>query len=178
MDLIVYAAQTARENEKKLAWGLLRLALFRELGRRDLPEVSRLPGGKPWFPDLPEVCFNLSHSRGGAVCALHGLPVGVDIEKLRPAPRRLAQGMEDEAFFRLWTAKEATAKREGKGLSVLRRLEPDGLCRCLEGLLPGFLVTVCPSAEASVRAVRVDAAEAMRPPPTPPLPCRCPRPPR
>ena len=112
------------------------------------------------------------------MCALHSLPVGVDIEKLRPAPRRLAQGMGDEAFFRLWTAKEATAKREGKGIAVLRRLEPDGLCRCLEDLLPGFLVTVCPSAEASVRAVRVDAAEAMRPPPTPPPPCRCPRPPR
>lgn len=163
MDLIVYAAHTARENEKKLAWGLLRLALFRELGRRDLPEVSRLPGGKPWFPDLPEVCFNLSHSCGGAVCALHGLPVGVDIEKLRPAPRRLAQGMEDEAFFRLWTAKEATVKREGRGIAALRGpLEPDGHCRCLESLLPGFIITVCPSEDAALRAAAVEAEEAMR----------------
>ena len=178
MELIVYAAQAPREGERALAWGLLRLALARELGLHALPETAREPGGKPYFPARPELQFSLSHSHGGAVCALHSLPVGVDIEKLRPAPRRLAQGMEDEAFFRLWTAKEATTKREGKGLSVLRRLEPDGLCRCLEDLLPGFLVTVCPSAEASVRAVRVDAAEAMRPPPEPPPPCRCLRPPR
>ena len=162
MELIVYAAQGPVEQERALAWGLLRLALARELGIGALPEVARQPGGKPYFPGHPEIQFNLSHSRGGAACALHGLPVGVDIEKLRPAPRHLARGMEDGAFFRLWTAKEATAKREGKGLPVLRNLAPDSLCRRLEDLLPGFIVTVCPSADVPVRALRAEAAEAMR----------------
>ena len=163
MELIVYAAHTAREGERALAWGLLRLALVRELGIEALPELAREPGGKPYFHARPDLQFNLSHSRGGAVCALHDMPVGVDIEKLRPAPRRLAQGMGDEDFFRLWTAKEATVKRAGLGVAALRGLlEPDGRCRCLEGLLPGFIVTVCPSADVPVRAVGAAAGEAMR----------------
>ena len=163
MELIVYAAQAPRERERALAWGLLRLALARELGLHALPETAREPGGKPYFPARPELQFSLSHSHGGAVCALHSLPVGVDIEKLRPAPRRLAQGMEDEAFFRLWTAKEATVKREGRGIAALRGpLEPDGHCRCLESLLPGFIITVCPSEDAALRAAAVEAEEAMR----------------
>lgn len=163
MDLIVYAAQSTREKEKELAWALLRLALARELGLSALPGVSRHPGGKPFFPSLPGVEFNLSHSRGGAACAIHSLPVGIDIEKLRAAPRRLAGDLEDEAFFRLWTAKEATVKREGQGIAALRSLpEPSGLCRCLEGLLPGFIVTVCPSRDSVIQTRRVDLEEAMR----------------
>jgi 4'-phosphopantetheinyl transferase len=113
-------------------------------------------GGKPCFPDRPDICFNLSHSHGAAVCALHHLPVGIDVERLRTPPKRLAGGMTDEAFFRLWTAKEATIKRQGLGLgALLRPLEPDPLCQCLEGLLDGWVVTVCPSEAADIRRVTV-----------------------
>ena len=79
------------------------------------------------------------------------------MEKLRPAPKRLAKGMADEAFFRLWTAKEATVKRQGLGVSaLLRPMEPDPLCRCVEGLLEGYIVTVCPSEDAAVRIIRAE----------------------
>ena len=50
-------------------------------------------------PDRPDLQFNLSHSHGAAVCALHHLPIGVDVERLRPAPRRLSRGMDDGDFF-------------------------------------------------------------------------------
>ena len=109
MELIVYAAQAPREGERALAWGLLRLALARELGLHALPETAREPGGKPYFPARPELQFSLSHSHGGAVCAPHSLPVGGGIEKLPPAPPPLAPGMGGEALFRPWTAQEATA---------------------------------------------------------------------
>lgn len=153
MDLIIYAALGPEGTERRLARRLLALALERELGLPVLPEMALEAGGKPCFPDRPDICFNLSHSHGAAVCALHDKPVGIDVEKLRPAPRRLADGMEDEAFFRLWTAKEATIKQQGGSVAaLLRPMEPDGLCQCLEGLLEGYTVTVCPSEKAAVRA--------------------------
>ncbi|MDE7261678.1 MAG: hypothetical protein K2N78_06420 [Oscillospiraceae bacterium] len=157
MDVIVYAAAGPEGGERELAHRLLALALEREYGLTGLPETAREPGGKPFFPGRPDICFNLSHSHGAAVCALHDKPVGIDVEKLRPAPRRLAKGMADEDFFRLWTAKEATIKRRGQDVSVLLRpMEPDPLCRCLEGVLEGYIVTLCPAEEAAVRVVRVE----------------------
>ena len=102
-ELTVYGAIGAPGTERTLAWELLALALERELGLPQMPEIAREPGGRPYFPACPDLCFNISHSRGGAVCALDRLPVGVDVELLRPAPRRLAGDLEDEAFFRLWT---------------------------------------------------------------------------
>ena len=158
MELILYAALGPKGTEHDLAYRLLALALERELGLTPLPEIAREPGGKPFFPGRPDICFNLSHSHGAAVCALHDKPVGVDVEKLRPAPKRLAAGMEEGAFFRLWTAKEATVKRQGLGIGALMRpLEPDPLCRCMEGLLEGYAVTVCPSEEAEIRAVKISS---------------------
>lgn len=153
MDVVVYAALGTKGGEHDLAYKLLAAALKRELGLSELPEMAREDGGKPYFPGCPNICFNLSHSHGAAVCALHDKPVGIDVEKLRPAPRRLADGLADEAFFRLWTAKEATIKRQGgSAAALLRPMEPDGLCQCLEPLLEGYTVTVCPSEKAAIRA--------------------------
>lgn len=157
LKLAVYAALCPEGAEHDLAYRLLALAAERELGLHPLPEIAREVGGKPFFPGCPEICFNLSHSHGAAVCALHDKPVGIDVEKLRPAPKRLASGMENEAFFRLWTAKEATVKRWGQGIgALLRPLEPDPLCLCVEGLLEGYVVTVCPSEDTEIRAVRIE----------------------
>lgn len=157
MELVIYAALGPEGTEHCLAHRLLALAAEREAGLTVLPEIAWESGGKPFFPKHPELCFNLSHSRGAAVCAIHDKPVGIDVERVRPAPRRLAKGMGDEAFFRLWTAKEATVKRRGLGVgALLRPFEPDPLCRCAEGLLAGYIVTVCPSEDTAVRTVRVD----------------------
>ena len=152
--LAVYGSLCPPAAEHEAAWRLLELALARECGITSLPETAREAGGKPFFPGLPEICVSLSHSRGAVVCALHHRPVGVDAERLRRAPRRLAAGMGDEAFFRLWTAREASVKREGRGIgALLRPAEPDGRCRCLEGFLPGWIVTVCPTDPGPVRTV-------------------------
>lgn len=156
MDIIVYAALGPEGTERDLARRLLAAALERELGLPELPEIAREAEGKPYFPSRPDICFNLSHSHGAAVCALHDKPVGIDVEKLRPAPRRLAGGLEDEAFFRLWTAREASIKRQGLGIAaLLKPMEPDRLCRCLEGLLEGYIVTVCPSEEAAIQTAAI-----------------------
>jgi 4'-phosphopantetheinyl transferase len=82
-----------------------------------------------------EVEFNASHS--GDLVALafaHGTPVGVDVERRRPLTdvfalaRRyfsaeelaIVEGAADEgdAFFAIWTAKEAIVKGSGKGIAT------------------------------------------------------------
>lgn len=156
-ELTVYGAIGPLGGERRLAWELLALALERELGLTRLPEIAREPGGRPYFPDCPQLCFNISHSRGGAVCALDRFPVGVDVERLRPAPRRLAGDLPDGDFFRLWTAREATVKRRGLGIGALvgGGPEPDPLCQCLENFLPGYVVTVCPSRDIPARTALI-----------------------
>lgn len=149
MGVVLYAATCPEGRERETAYGLLALALERELGVSPVPEIARQPGGKPWFPGRPEICFNLSHSRGAAVCAVSDRPVGVDVERLRPPPHRLGRGMAAEEFFRLWTAREATVKREGRGIAaLLAGEEPSADCRAVEGLLPpAWVVSVCPGDE-------------------------------
>ena len=157
MSVIVYGAVGPAGGERQLAHTLLETALLREYGLSPVPAVLRRDNGKPYFPDFPDLHFNLSHSHGAAVCALSDAPIGIDVEVVRPAPRRLSGGMEDEAFFRLWTAQEATVKYTGEGMEALiRRPPPDPRCRVLENFLPGCIVTICPAdAAVPIRTVRL-----------------------
>lgn len=157
MDVLVYGARCAEGEEHSCAYRLLSTVVQKVYGLLALPDIARECGGKPYFPDRPDICFNLSHSHGAAVCAVHTRAVGVDIEKLRSAPKRLAGGLDDRAFFYRWTAKEASVKRDGKGIAQLcRDFEPDALCQSSEELLPGWIVTVCPSEQAEVKFLRIE----------------------
>lgn len=162
--LRLYLSRTA--DGKIDAWALLERALA-DRGLEQMPAVERAPGGKPYFPDRPELCFSLSHSGPWALCALGDGPVGADVETVRPRRAALlralsaqelawfrGRGSRWEDFYTLWTLKEALAKQDGRGLD--RRpehlrvplLEP-GMSAGLDGLGfqsfggPGWRAAVC-----------------------------------
>ncbi|MCM1327093.1 MAG: 4'-phosphopantetheinyl transferase superfamily protein [Bacteroidales bacterium] len=89
--------------------------------------------GKPYFRDIP-LFFNLSHSGDYVICVVSKHETGVDIQKQKPVRVRqisnrffhererewlagLSEKERTEAFFRLWTRKEAYGKMTGEGIA-------------------------------------------------------------
>ena len=115
------------------AYGLLAELLAAEYGLAELPERERAEGGKPFFPKLPHLHFNVSHSGGLALCGAGAAPLGVDLEAVRPRRAGLARyicspeeyawyeqlGGDWESLYTIWTLKEARVKCTGEGLRRL-----------------------------------------------------------
>ena len=147
----------AEDRLRSAAAGLLLARYARQLGFDRFPELREGAYGKPYFPDAPQAQFSLSHSGRYAALATSSLPVGVDIQHIRPervtAAMRFLTGSEQaqlaalpqeertQAFFRLWTLKESYGKMTGWGLlganafsvdlSGPAVLPPDGRQFCL-----------------------------------------------
>ena len=112
--------------------------LLKEMLRQQgisLPAIETDPQGKPFFPERPELHFNLSHSGDMAACALGVHPMGVDIQQyggLRPAvARRCFSASEltwyesqtdpaekERIFYQLWALKESFSKLTGQGIRM------------------------------------------------------------
>ena len=104
--------------------------LYREATGEDLPEIVKLPGGKPVFENSPWH-FSITHTPKHAFCALSKNNIGIDAEEtdrkinLKLADRILsdnekrqfdAAGDKAKALLTFWVLKEAAAKLSGEGL--------------------------------------------------------------
>ncbi len=121
---------------------LLRSLAARMAGCRPEDVVFSLgPHGKPMVEHPRGVEVNLSHSGGRVLAAAGSVPLGVDMEAVRPLDwraiaRRFLPARDHDwlaafpieerrrAFFQLWTWKEAVAKALGVGIALLPDLPP------------------------------------------------------
>lgn len=136
------------KEQSKWAYGLLNLALERDYPKvHGQPSVDRDEGGKPYFPDYPEIHFNLSHSGCYAACAIGEKPVGIDVEcwkarkggervvrKFHPLEQEMFQASDEtervRLFHELWVLKESFMKAEGRGLRIpLDSFYMEGICK-------------------------------------------------
>jgi 4'-phosphopantetheinyl transferase len=116
-----------------LSLGLLYAYALEAWGLDRNEPVHILPAGKPVFSARPAVWFSLSHGGGWVVCALSNQSVGVDVQPVRgvnlsiarrfhPQERAWLEGQkpeeQEQAFFRLWTRKEAWVKAQSRDKMV------------------------------------------------------------
>lgn len=139
------AGETAAEQHAA-AHALLAESVRQYTGKPAPLRMECTPMGKPFFPDMPSLHFNLSHCRGLAVCLLSSSVCGVDAEQRRPLRERVVHRVFSEEeqqalvaaddpdllFTQLWTLKEAYVKAKGIGISYPMRevsfaLTPDGI---------------------------------------------------
>lgn len=159
--------------------------LTRALLRATLPEVTGAPYAAATFARAGSGRLHLlapagwhvsvSHADGLAAIALATAPCGVDIERPRPADtaavaRRyfaaaerdwlaaLPAAARQEAFFQLWTLKEAAVKALGAGLAG----HLDRLCFEIDGPLarPAFASPALAVWQAAAGDARIAAAVA------------------
>lgn len=120
-------ADVGKQREPLCAYLILCLALRQKYGWKELPEVALSQLGKPYFPECPDVHFNISHSSGAVLVGVSDQEIGVDIERVRPVGQRmmvrLAHVTTEEAFFQSWVRREARAKRSGDGIGTIMRSE-------------------------------------------------------
>ena len=164
--------QPEKRREPLCSYLFLRRALWERYRWRDLPEIRRSSFGKPYFPEHPEIHFNLSHTAGAVLVALSDRPVGVDIERIRPvsqrAMRRLADVATERAFFQSWVRREALAKCSGTGvgtmLSAEEPLQPGEQFYLLD-TFPGYAAGVATRGggpPGPIRRYALDGAEGFR----------------
>jgi 4'-phosphopantetheinyl transferase len=128
---------TGRDKVKALSH-LARTALMKSCEKSGL-RMDAFPKDEKGVPiPIGDVHWSLTHKSDmvGGVAAL--LPVGMDLETIRPVNDallakvadddewQLVSGDRQKSFFRFWTAKEAVLKAVGKGMVGLSR------CRVVE----------------------------------------------
>lgn len=113
--------------------------------------------GKPYYPDLPNFHFNLSHSGNYVVFAIDDKEVGIDIQKIVKEKEKVISKVLNEKeletlkykkakdYARLWTYKESYVKYLGQGLNKdIKNIDLNSLdVNFKEYRVYGYQLTVC-----------------------------------
>ncbi len=161
---------------------LLRYALREEYAIDEAVTFVCGPHGKPYLKEYPEIHFNFSHCREGALCAVSSSPVGVDIQEIETSyekvMRRSMSGpeirvisespMPDTAFTTFWVLKECYIKYRGTGLSEeLRTLDFSQAvgnrrfrdCFCYHDHTPRYCYSYCSGTSGAPKVRRLSAGQ-------------------
>lgn len=140
--------------------------------------------GKPFLVNTSGVHYNISHVGDCIVCVVGDVPVGVDVEFVKPFDVSVVErfftvdeqvyvlsskcDVRNMRFFEVWTKKESRIKCEGKNLgalssfSVLDSLGQFGIfyhCVCYNGEVIGY---VCSSKKESPSIRVIDSGELLQ----------------
>jgi len=128
-----YASADSKEVYLKGRSGLRAFAsLYASIAPSDV-KIEITKSGKPFFENIEDLHFNISHSGSEVAIAFSAHPVGFDMEvldrkrnSLAIAERfftaeesrevKMAGDSANKLFARIWTAKEAMLKLSGEGL--------------------------------------------------------------
>ena len=125
--------------------GLAREMLAQTLGCT--PAEIRFTYSETGKPLTDGAFFSVSHSGDLVACAVSNREIGLDLEKIRPVPARLARALDCEEaaedFWRRWTRLEAALKCRGETLGTWKRSREEGLCFLAADAPEGYVVSVC-----------------------------------
>lgn len=132
----VRTLKNKKEKERSIFAGLLLRYAFLEVGydRKIWQQVEIEKGvyGKPQIKGYSDFHYSLSHSGEWIVCAVDTIPIGADIQEMKPWKLQLAKRFyhkdeynrlltwgetdtdrQTKEFYSMWAAKESAVKRIG-----------------------------------------------------------------
>ena len=137
----IAAIRSRKERVRSIFAGLLLRHAFLQAGY-DIEtwqqvEIQRGAYGKPYIQGVHGFHYGLSHSGEWVACAVDSVPVGIDLQEMKPWKMTLArrfyhekeydrllaldgddQVRQTEEFYSMWTAKESAVKLSGRGIGA------------------------------------------------------------
>ncbi len=155
----------AEERRRSIAAGILLVHSLASIGIDAQTEaVTYGPHGKPFFSNIRDVHFSLSHSGEFVMCAVSDEDIGCDIQQISASHISVAKRFFTEQeqiqvssandpkaeFTRLWTLKESYVKMLGTGISAcpLPSFDVSDAARDVNAIfyehsLPGYHAAIC-----------------------------------
>ncbi|MDE7479363.1 MAG: 4'-phosphopantetheinyl transferase superfamily protein [Lachnospiraceae bacterium] len=137
----VSVMKSKKERVRSIFAGLLLRHAFLQAGYGtkawQYAEIGKGKYGKPYIKGYQDFYYGLSHSGEWVICAVDTVPVGADIQEIKPLKMTLAkrfyheeeynrllvlgeidQNRQTQEFYVMWAAKESAVKLSGRGIGA------------------------------------------------------------